>query len=66
MSTEPESHPAGTLRYTRPGDAAPIVVSPHNPFYSTASMLATHYWSTVGSCWLPIDQDEQEVSGFSL
>ena len=49
-------HPPGSLRYLRDGEW--VVVSPHQPMYSTATMLATEWWDVRNGWWRPIWPDE--------
>ena len=58
--TETIDYPPGTLRYKK--DDTWRFCSPHDPLYSTVTMLATECWDCVTKTWRPIDgTDEAEA-----
>lgn len=64
-STPTESHPPGTLRY-KDKDGALHVTCPHDPMYSTVTMLATEYWSPTARAWISLNTDDDaNTSSFS-
>lgn len=46
----------GSVMYERDGER--VIVSPHDPMYSTAQFIATHYWSSDDQAWFPIHADD--------
>lgn len=50
----------GSLRFKDPNTGAWVEVGPHNPMYSTATMIATEYWNAEAQEWLPIFDDPQQ------
>lgn len=55
--TASELHPAGTLRYRRE-DGSEVICSPHDPMYSTVTMLAQWYWDPSAGRWCDISCED--------
>ena len=49
---------AGALRY-KDEDGYWRVTEPHDPMYSTATMVATEWWDSKAEEWRPIFDDEE-------
>ena len=49
--------PPGTLR-ARDEQGKWMVAKPHDPMYSTVTMIATEFWDAEAQNWRPIHEDE--------
>lgn len=48
----------GCLQYIA-SDGEKIIACPHDPIYSTISMVAQFYWSERLRCWMPFESDDE-------
>jgi hypothetical protein len=55
--TRPEGYRAGTVAHQDETASRWLITSPHHPLFSTATMVATHFWR--GDKWCLIWEDEE-------
>lgn len=54
-----EDYRPGTVRF-KGSDGAWITVSPYQPLYSTAIMVALEFWHSESKTWKAIDEYEED------